>query len=84
MIFISIDDNEVHNLRKLCDDVFGEENFRNQITVRRGAKSVQAQFDTWDKLGQDVEHILFYTKDAKYRFPKQTKNLKKKTTRHVE
>lgn len=78
VIFISIDDNEVHNLRKLCDEVFGEENFRNQITVRRGAKSVQAQFDTWDKLGQDVEHILFYTKDSKYRFPKQTKKLEEK------
>ncbi len=27
VIFISIDDNEVHNLRKMCDEVFGEENF---------------------------------------------------------
>lgn len=27
VIFISIDDNEVANLRKLCDEVFGEENF---------------------------------------------------------
>ena len=27
VIFISIDDNEVHNLRKLCDEVFGESNF---------------------------------------------------------
>lgn len=27
VIFISIDDNEVTNLRKLCDEVFGEENF---------------------------------------------------------
>jgi len=27
VIFISIDDNEVHNLRKICDEVFGEENF---------------------------------------------------------
>ncbi len=27
VIFISIDDNEVHNLRKLCDEVFGEGNF---------------------------------------------------------
>ncbi|HIS82085.1 site-specific DNA-methyltransferase [bacterium] len=78
VIFISIDDNEVHNLRKLCDEVFGEENFRNQITVRRGAKSVQAQFDTWDKLGQDIEHILFYTKNSNYRFPKQTKKLDEK------
>ncbi len=78
VIFISIDDNEVHNLRKLCDEVFGEENFRNQIIVRRGAKSVQAQFETWDKLGQDVEHILFYTKNPNYRFPKQTKKLDEK------
>ena len=78
VIFISIDDNEVANLRKLCDEVFGEENFRNQIIVRRGAKSVQAQFDTWDKLGQDVEHILFYTKNSNYRFPKQTKKLEEK------
>jgi adenine-specific DNA-methyltransferase len=29
VIFISIDDNEVHNLRKICDDVFGEENFKS-------------------------------------------------------
>lgn len=27
VIFISIDDNEVTNLRRLCDEVFGEENF---------------------------------------------------------
>ncbi|HIP51199.1 MAG TPA: site-specific DNA-methyltransferase, partial [Campylobacterales bacterium] len=27
VIFISIDDNEVHNLRKICDEVFGESNF---------------------------------------------------------
>lgn len=27
VIFISIDDNEVHNLRKICDEIFGEKNF---------------------------------------------------------
>lgn len=27
VIFISIDDNEIHNLRKICDEVFGESNF---------------------------------------------------------
>jgi len=27
VIFISIDDHEVHNLRKICDEIFGEENF---------------------------------------------------------
>ena len=32
-IFISIDDNEINNLRKICDEVFGTENFIGQITV---------------------------------------------------
>ena len=27
VIFISIDDNEVHNMRKICDEIFGEKNF---------------------------------------------------------
>lgn len=31
VIFISIDDNEVHNLRKVCDELFGIENFISQI-----------------------------------------------------
>lgn len=31
VIFISIDDNEEHNLRKLCDEVFGEENFVSKM-----------------------------------------------------
>lgn len=74
-IFISIGDEEIDNLRKICDEVFGEDNFRNQIVIRRGAKSVQAQFDTWDKLGQGLEYILFYTKRSDYRFPKQMKPL---------
>jgi len=76
VIFISIDDNENSNLRKICDEIFGELNFRNQIVVRRGAKSLQAQFNTWDKLGQGYESILLYTKSASYRFTKQMKSLK--------
>lgn len=31
VIFISVDDNEEHNLRKLCDEVFGEENFVSKM-----------------------------------------------------
>ncbi|NFO48607.1 site-specific DNA-methyltransferase [Clostridium botulinum] len=31
VIFISIDDNEINNLRKMCDEIFGEENFAAQI-----------------------------------------------------
>jgi len=39
VIFISIDDNEVHHLRKLCDEVFGEENFVGQMVWERGRKN---------------------------------------------
>ncbi|PFO04680.1 site-specific DNA-methyltransferase [Bacillus sp. AFS076308] len=78
VIFISIGDEEVDNLRKICDEIFGEANFRNQIIVRRGAKSVQAQFKTWEKLGQGFEYLLFYTKNANYRFPRQMKPLDEK------
>lgn len=75
VIFISIDDNEVSNLRKLCDEIFGEDNFRNSIIIRRGAKSVQSQFETWDKLGVGYETVLLYSKNPNYRFPKQLKKL---------
>ena len=34
VIFISIDDNEVDNLKKLCNEVFGEENFVSQICIK--------------------------------------------------
>lgn len=75
LIFVSIGDEEVDNLKKLMNEVFGEDNFRNQISIRRGAKSVQAQFDTWDKLGKDFEYILLYSKSSDYRFPQQTRKL---------
>lgn len=35
VIFISIDDNEVANLKKICDEVFGEDNFVIEIAWRR-------------------------------------------------
>ena len=75
LIFVSIGDEEIDNLRKVMDEVFGFDNFRNQIIIRRGAKSVQAQFDTWDKLGKDFEYILLYSKLSTYRFPQQNRTL---------
>jgi len=38
IIIISIDDNEMHRLRLLLDDVFGEENFLGQVTVEVNPK----------------------------------------------
>ena len=39
VIFISIDDNEVHNLRKICDEVFGADNFVAQMVWAAGRKN---------------------------------------------
>ncbi len=36
VIFISIDDHEVHNLRKICDEIFGEENFVALLSIETG------------------------------------------------
>lgn len=43
VIFISIDDHEVDNLRKLCNEIFGEENFVAQFVWTQGRKSMAAQ-----------------------------------------
>jgi len=69
-IFISIDSNEVKNLRAICDEVLGASNFKNCIAVRRGIKNVQAQFDDVAALSQGHEYILLYSKCPETRFRK--------------
>lgn len=39
VIFVSIDDNEVDNLRKICDEVFGEHNFISSLIWAAGRKN---------------------------------------------
>lgn len=58
VIFISIDDNEVTNLRKLCDEVFGEENFIAQFPWRKRTAKSDVPFG----VSQDYEWILSYAK----------------------
>ena len=59
VIFISIDDNEVHNLRKICDEVFGEGNFIANIVWH---KKYGAANDA--KYFSDVhDHIIVCTKN---------------------
>ena len=79
-VFISIDDNEHAQLKMLCDEVFGAENYRNSIAVRRGAKSVQSQFENIDKLGIAYEYLLLYTKNSNYRLNQFYFDLEEKRT----
>ena len=57
VIFISIDDNEVHHLRKLGDEVFGEENFVGQIIWQTATDNNPTQIAT------EHEYVLCYLKD---------------------
>ena len=41
VIFISIDENEVHNLRKVCDEIFGESNYAGEIIWKNSSKNDQ-------------------------------------------
>ncbi|WP_438335244.1 site-specific DNA-methyltransferase [Clostridium cochlearium] len=58
VIFISIDDNEVHNLRKACDEVFGEENFVEQLIWKRRATPPNDRV-----IGKNHEYVMTYAKD---------------------
>ncbi|WP_448904635.1 site-specific DNA-methyltransferase [Gemella sp.] len=70
VIFISIDDNEVENLKKICNEIFGEVNFRNQILVRRRIKSLNAQFADSGLKSFNVgyEYVLIYSKSSSFLF----------------
>ena len=57
VIFISIDDNEVENLRKICDQIFGEENFISQICWRRTDNQPNIGY-----FARVKEYILLYSK----------------------
>ena len=64
VIFVSIDDNEVHNLRLMMNEIFGEENFVGNISWRR--------FNSQANIGLFAtvkDHILIYARDlAEIRF----------------
>ncbi|MDT0691472.1 site-specific DNA-methyltransferase [Salegentibacter sp. F188] len=58
VLFISLDDSEIHHLRKLCDDIFGEENFIECITWNK-------RIPKNDKgIGNIHEYILLYVKNS--------------------
>ena len=59
VIFISIDDNEVTNLRKICDEVFGEENFIGNFIWKKKGTSTNVANAMVSAL---TEYIVCYSK----------------------
>lgn len=59
VLFISIDDNEVDNLRKVCSEIFGEENFIAQIIWQK----VYSPKNTAYWFSEDHDYILIYARN---------------------
>ncbi|WP_367357451.1 site-specific DNA-methyltransferase [Mesotoga sp.] len=62
VICMSIDDNELDNLKKICSLIFGESNFEGHIHWRRRYNQPN---DKTKMIGLVAEHLLVYAKDSK-------------------
>ena len=78
VIFVSIDDDEVHNLRKVMDEIYGEENFVGQLVWQKRKGGGNDSFF----VAVDHEYVLVYAKSIEkqskeWRIPYQEKHLKR-------
>ncbi len=71
-ILVHIDYRKGHYIKVILDEIFGENNFRNEIVVKRGTKNVQNQFKTIESLSSGHDMLFFYTKKPNTRFEKLT------------
>lgn len=73
LIFISIDDNEVHNLRKICDEIFSRNNFIAELIWKKRVSSAMAG----NNISSDHEYVICYHKKDLINFIGQAKDFKK-------
>jgi adenine-specific DNA-methyltransferase len=57
VIAVSIDDNEIHHLRLLMNEIFGENNFLAQVVVQSNKRG-----QTYKQISKTHEYILIYTR----------------------
>ena len=65
VIFISIDDGEVENLKKMCDEVFGADNYINIISLKLKNIAGASGGGEDKRLKKNMEFILLYAKSYK-------------------
>lgn len=70
VIFISISEEEVHAMKTICNEVFGQNNFRNTIFTRRYDKNLNRQFMEQGlfSMNTGLEYILMYSKSPTTKF----------------
>lgn len=72
VIFISIDDNEVHNLRLICDEIFGADNFVGELIWKRRSSSALAD----NNVSSDHEYVISYKRNSQLFFSGIVKDFK--------
>lgn len=60
LIFVSIDDNEIHTLKFILSEIFGESNFQAQIIIQSNKRG-----HTFKQIAKTHEYLLCYSKTAK-------------------
>ncbi|MGH2568571.1 MAG: site-specific DNA-methyltransferase, partial [Bacteroidota bacterium] len=73
VIFVSIDDNEVHNLRLMMNEIFGEENFAAELVWQKRVSP--ANDAKW--YSGDHEYLVVYAKSKDQWHPNRTKRSEK-------
>ena len=63
VIYISIDDNEVENLKKVCDEVFGAANYVNTISLKLKNIAGASGGGEDKRLKKNMEYILLYSRN---------------------
>ena len=64
VIFISIDDSEQANLKLICDEIFGNKNFKGCIARATGTPTGQGN----DRLANELDYILVFSKSSIFEF----------------
>jgi adenine-specific DNA-methyltransferase len=64
-ICVSIDDNEMHNLRSMMDDIFGPENFLNCIAVKMSEASGVKMAHVKNRMPKLKEYVVIYRRSEK-------------------
>jgi DNA modification methylase len=67
-LYVHLDSHVAHQVKTILDEVFGADNFRNEIIWKR-ASTVKGNFGQGSKLwSPNTENILYYTKSDEYKF----------------
>jgi adenine-specific DNA-methyltransferase len=68
-IFVHLDYHIGHYTKLMMDEIFGRDNFRNEIIVKRGRKKgLMYQFEKVDRMHTSNDTILWYTKSSTSKF----------------